>query len=104
MKNGSAHCQCARPRLKDDSKLFRHKPLKRLPHPLYSHDISPSDFCLFGKVKSTLVGQRIPDHIDFLEAVAEILNGISDTELQCGCRSWIEHVERVIDAGSDHLT
>jgi hypothetical protein len=36
--------------------FFEHSLLKRLPHPLYSPDISPSDFYLFGKVKDALIG------------------------------------------------
>jgi hypothetical protein len=75
-----------------------HNPLKRLPRPLYSHDIPPLDFYMFRKVKSAPIGQKIPDEIYFLERVIEILNGISDAELQCVFRSWVEHVERVIDA------
>jgi hypothetical protein len=53
-------------------------------------DISSSDFHLFGKVKSALIGRVIPDEIALPEAVAEILNGISDPGLQCVFRSWIE--------------
>jgi hypothetical protein len=45
-------------------KFFGHNLLKRLPHPLYSLDISPWDFYLFGKVKSVLIGREIPGEID----------------------------------------
>jgi hypothetical protein len=61
--------------------LFGHKLLKRLPHPPYSHDISLSDFHLLGKVKRALIGREIPDEIDLLAAVTEILNSISDSEI-----------------------
>jgi hypothetical protein len=44
-------------------------------------------FCLFGKVRNALIGRGIPDEINLLEAVTEILNGISDAELQCVSRS-----------------
>jgi hypothetical protein len=67
--------------------LFGYNPLKRLPHPLYSPDISLLDFYLFGKVRSALIGREIPDEIDLLEAVTDILNGISDAELQRVFRS-----------------
>jgi hypothetical protein len=38
--------------------FFKHNPLKRLPHPPYSPDISPWDFdcSLFGQVQNALVG------------------------------------------------
>jgi hypothetical protein len=40
--------------------------------------MSPSDFCLFEKVKGVLIGQEIPDEISLLDAVTEI----STDELQ----------------------
>jgi histone-lysine N-methyltransferase SETMAR len=61
--------------------FFEYNPLKRLHHPPYSPDISPSDFSLFGKVRGALIGQEIPDEISLLDAVTEILNGISTDEL-----------------------
>jgi hypothetical protein len=74
----------------------RHSP-KRLPHSFYSHEISPSDFYPFRKGESALTERKIPDGIDFCEVVTEILNGISDAELQRVFRSWIEHAEMVFD-------
>jgi hypothetical protein len=84
--------------------FFGHNPLKRLVHPSCSCDISPSDFSLFGKVKSALIEQEIPDEIDLLEAVTEILNGISDAELRRAFRNWIERVDKVIGPRGNYLT
>jgi hypothetical protein len=78
--------------------FFEHNPQKRLPHPAYSPDISPSDFYLFGKVKGALIRQEIPDEISLLNAVTDILNGISTDKLQHIFRSWIECVETVMTA------
>jgi sulfate adenylyltransferase subunit 1 (EFTu-like GTPase family) len=50
----------------------------------------PSDFCLFGKGKSTLIGPEIPDETAIIEAAIEILNRISDAELERVFRSWIK--------------
>jgi hypothetical protein len=61
--------------------FFEQSPLKMLLHPPYSPDISPSDFYLFGKIKSELIGQEIPDEISLFEAVSDILNAISPAEL-----------------------
>jgi hypothetical protein len=55
-------------------------------------------FYLFGKVKGVLVRQAISNEINIHEAVTEILNGTSDAGLQRVFPSWIERVERVIDA------
>jgi transposase len=51
--------------------FFEHNPLKRLPQPPYSPDISPSDFSLFEKVKNALIGQEIPDETALFEIVTE---------------------------------
>jgi hypothetical protein len=83
---------------------YGQNPLKRLQHPSYSPDISPSDFSLFEKGKSMLIKYEIPDEIDLLERATEISNGVSDAELQGLFRSWIERVERVVDTGGDSLT
>jgi hypothetical protein len=84
--------------------FFVRNPLKRLPHPFYSPDISLLDFDLFGKIKIKLIGREISDEISFLEPVTKILNGISNAELRRPFRNWIEHVERVIDARGSYLT
>jgi hypothetical protein len=86
------------PQLTDDSKPFQAQPAEETAHPLYSPNISPSDFYLFGTVKSALMRREIPDEIVLLEAVTEILNGISDAELQRVFQDWIELVERAIGA------
>jgi hypothetical protein len=53
--NASAHG------LRMAQNFFAHNLMKRLLHPPYSFDLSPSDFYLFGKVKSALIewGSRI---------------------------------------------
>jgi hypothetical protein len=61
--------------------LSGHNPLKRLPHPPHSIDISPLDFDIVGKVKSALIGPEISGETALIEAVTEILNGISGAEL-----------------------
>jgi histone-lysine N-methyltransferase SETMAR len=75
--------------------LCGHNPLKRLPHPPYSPDIYPSDFYLFEKAKSALIGREVPDEIDLLTEVTETLSGMSDAELQRIFRSWIERVKKL---------
>jgi hypothetical protein len=84
--------------------FFGRKPLKRLSYPPCFPNISPSNFDLFGKIKSALSRREIPDESDLLEAVTEILNDISDAELYSVFRSWIERVEGMIDAGANYLT
>jgi hypothetical protein len=89
---------------KTTENFFGHNPLKRLPYPRYSPDVSPSDFYLCGKVKGELIEAEVPGQINLPEAVIEILSGLSDAELQCVFRSWIEHIERMLETGGDYLT
>jgi hypothetical protein len=77
--------------------FFGHNPLKKLQHPSYSPDISLSDFYLFGKVESALIGREIPNEIDLLEVVTEIWNRISGPELHSAFPCWIARVENGID-------
>jgi hypothetical protein len=84
--------------------FFGHSPRKILPHPSYFPGVFPLEFYLFGKVKSALLRREIPDEIDPLEIVIEILNGVSDAELQHVFRRWIHRVERIIQAGGGYLT
>jgi hypothetical protein len=45
------------------------------------------DFYLFGKIKSALVWQEIPDEIGLLGIATHFLDGISKEELQAVFRS-----------------
>jgi hypothetical protein len=72
--------------------FFEHSPLKKFPYPLDLPDISPLNFYLFGKIESAPIGQAIPDEIAFLVIVTQILNGISDEELQAVFHSCIEYI------------
>jgi hypothetical protein len=74
------HIDNTLPQLKGIQSSFRRNRVKRLPHHPHPPDISPSDFYLFGKVKSALTAREIPDEINLLEVVTEILNSISGPE------------------------
>jgi hypothetical protein len=47
--------------------------MKKAPHPAYSPDLAPLDFCLFGNVKKLLAGQEFSDGEALLGAINEIL-------------------------------
>jgi hypothetical protein len=51
-------------------------------HPPYSPDLAPSDFWLFGHIKTVLAGCVFNDVDQFLEVVIESLNQIQASELQ----------------------
>jgi hypothetical protein len=50
-------------------------------HPPYSPDLAPSDFWLFGHVKTSFVGQIFDEPEQLLEAITEFLNEIQPPEV-----------------------
>jgi hypothetical protein len=62
--------------------FFEHSPLTKVRRLHYLLDISPLDFYRFGKIQSALIWSEIPDEIDLLEIVSQMLDDISDEELQ----------------------
>jgi hypothetical protein len=55
--------------------------LTRAPHPVFSLDLAPSDFCLFGKLKMAMMSTGFADG-EPLQGMMEVLNGISREGLQ----------------------
>jgi hypothetical protein len=82
--------------------FLEHRPLMKLICLLYLAHISPLYFYLFEKTKRSLIGQQIPDEIDLLEIMIRIVDLISDEELQANFCSWIEYVQKVIDANEEY--
>jgi hypothetical protein len=52
-----------------------------VPHPPDSPDLAPSDFWLFGHVKTSCVGQTFDEPEQLLEAVTEFLNEVQSPEV-----------------------
>jgi histone-lysine N-methyltransferase SETMAR len=48
-----------------------------IPHPPYSPDLAPSDYCLFGELKKQLRGRHFSDADDLQEAVNDVFEGLS---------------------------
>jgi hypothetical protein len=53
---------------------FDENSLVTVPHPLYSPDLAPSDFWLFGRIKASFAGRVFNDAGELSEAVIELLN------------------------------
>lgn len=75
-----------------------------LPHPQYSHIISPSNFYPFGKVDGDLIRQENPDEVGLLEGVIELLIGLPHDGVQVVFCNWIECVQEVIDVDGGHVS
>jgi hypothetical protein len=73
-----------------------------VPHPPYGPDLAPSDFWLFGDVKTALVCQRFEEPKKLLEAVTEFLNEIQRSELELAFSHWREPVRWVLANNGDY--
>jgi transposase len=74
----------------------------RVPHPLYSPDFAPSDFWLFGHVKTSLVGQTFDEPEQLLEAITEFLNEIQPPEVASVLSHWAKRVRCVLENDGDY--
>ena len=62
---------------------------KRAHHPVYSPDIAPSDFCLFGYIKGKLKGCSLKSLDDLKEKIHEILSNTSHEFRKSVFENWI---------------
>jgi hypothetical protein len=70
--------------------------MRHIPHPPYSPDLAPSDFWLFGRIKTGLAGRSFAEPEELLESVREFLGGILGAELTAGFEGWIDQVRWMI--------
>jgi hypothetical protein len=87
---------------KDPVKIYR--TLKRMSHPLYSLDLSASDFYLSGTVKQRLQTCQGQSFEELQENGHEILASIGPTELAATMRAWIERLQRVTQTNREYMT
>ena len=72
-------------------------------HPPYSPDLAPCDFFLFPKIKSALKGTRF-ESVDAVKAKAtQLLNNITQDDLQHCFQEWKIRMERCRDRGGDYI-
>ena len=72
-------------------------------HPPYSPDLAPSDFFLFPKIKSALKGTRF-ESVDVMKAKAtELMNKLSEDDLQHCFQQWKIRMERCRDRGGEYI-
>jgi hypothetical protein len=68
----------------------------RVPHPAHSPDFAPSDFFLFGFVKTRLQESDIPGQEGLKCAISQILAEISQGLLISAFEAWIKRLKWVI--------
>jgi hypothetical protein len=70
--------------------FFIENQLLSVPHPLCSPDLAPSDFWLFGPIKTALAGRSLADPKELLKGVRKFLEGTPDAELTVVFECWID--------------
>ena len=82
--------------------LTKHK-ITVLEHPPYSPDLTPRDFFLFPKIKSALKGARF-ESVDAVKARAmELMNKLSEDDLQHCFQHWKICMEQCKDQGGEYI-
>jgi histone-lysine N-methyltransferase SETMAR len=77
--------------------------LSLLPHPPFSPDLVPSDFYLFGYIKTELRASHGRTQEDLFANVDHILRGFSSDELRRVYLEWMEGLEHAISAKGDYV-
>jgi hypothetical protein len=77
--------------------------LKRVPHPPFGRDITPSDFFLFGWLKDELSSRQVSEFNGLFEIIDEILSTLISDTLARVFGNWIERLTQVIYINGDYV-
>jgi hypothetical protein len=77
--------------------------LTRLSHPVYSSDLAPADFWLFGHLKVMLEGSSFEAAEELQEKMADILMSIPTSTFRAVFEECKSRLLRYIEAGGDYL-
>jgi histone-lysine N-methyltransferase SETMAR len=76
---------------------------KQTPHPLYSPDLAPSDFFLFGYVKGQPMGYRAEIPYELLVRIQVILADISRETLNTVFLEWMERLQKCVQVDGEYV-
>jgi histone-lysine N-methyltransferase SETMAR len=76
--------------------------ISRVPQPAYSPDLAPSDFWLFGHLKTSLAGRMFDEPGELLDGIRSFLEEVRPSELQIVFSHWIERVRWVLANNGDY--
>jgi hypothetical protein len=84
------------------SKFDKHH-IERLPHPLYSPDLSSCDFWLLGMLKRILKDREFHSHDEIEEAITMAWNDLTFSEVQSVFHNWMNLLRWVIENGGEYI-
>jgi hypothetical protein len=85
------------------SKFDKHH-IARLLHLLYSPDLSPCDFWLFGMLKGILKDREFHSHDEIEETITMAWNDLTFNEVQSVFHNWMNRLRWVIENGGEYIT
>jgi len=74
-----------------------------LPHPPYSPDLAPSDFFLFGYIKTMLKNKYFESVKTLMNEIALILGNIQQELIIKAMEEWVERLKTVISSFGDYI-
>jgi histone-lysine N-methyltransferase SETMAR len=77
--------------------------MRRTLQPPFSPDLAPSDFYLFGKLKTTLMGSVFENEQELLDGIIKILDQITRDELESAFEKWVARLNICIHRGGDYV-
>ena len=95
------HIDNARPHLVDS--FLEEIGLARMCHPPYSPDLAPSDFFLFGYLKTKLQGMHFTSDEELFQVACGILRAIPVTTLRDFYSEWIRRLKKCIELGGNFV-
>ena len=72
--------------------------IKTVPHPPYSPDLAPCDFCLFPKLKEKLRGCRYETTEEIKEAVTKVIDTLTQEDFHGALQKLLEGYNKCIEA------
>ena len=73
--------------------------IKTVPHPPYSPDLAPCDFCLFPKLR----GCRYETFEEMKEAVTKVIDTLTQEDFHGAFQKLLERHNKCIAAGEDYF-
>ena len=73
--------------------------IKTVPHPPYSPDLAPCDFCLFSKLR----GCRYETIEEMKEAVTKVIDTLTQEDFHGAFKKLLERYNKCIATGGDYF-
>jgi hypothetical protein len=77
--------------------------MRCMPQPLYSPDLSSSDFYLFLPVNEKLERTQVADEDQFSKSLKVILRGIDQEELTRVFQAWVQRVQEISEGNGGYV-